>query len=70
MVLLENFGAESFNVELRRHNGNYSAGLLLKKVTSLVTTGVPKSGNRAILKGPRTNEDHFFSQLRRWEGMG
>ena len=60
MVLLENFGAESLNVELRRHNGNYSEGLLLKKVASPVTTGIPKFGKRAILKGPRTNEDQMI----------
>jgi hypothetical protein len=42
MALLENFGAESFNVKLRRSNGNNPAGLLPATVTSPMMTGIPK----------------------------
>ncbi len=42
VVLLEDFGAESFNVKLRRSNGNNSAGSFPRKVASPMTTGMPK----------------------------
>jgi hypothetical protein len=42
MVLLENFGAESFHVRLKRSNGHNSEGLLLGKVASPVTIGISK----------------------------
>jgi hypothetical protein len=42
MVLLENFGIESFNLKLGSSNGNNSARLLPGRVAPPMMPGIPK----------------------------
>jgi len=64
MVLLEDFGAEPLTVEIGGANDSKHVCLLSRKATQPVTPGIPKSGKRAILKGPRTIETSFSTSSR------
>jgi hypothetical protein len=60
MVLLENFGAEPFTVNLERSNYVEFVCLLPEKVTQPVTPGIPKLRKESHPERAKDNEDHSF----------